>query len=75
MADLRKARMVSMRMTEKQYKRINDMADRIKQSTGFRITRASIMLKLMELGLSKFEQEFPEAKLEKLTKPDDVSGF
>lgn len=72
MTDLRKARMVSMRMTEKQYRRLNEMAERIKQSTGFRITRASIMLKLMEMGLSKFEQEFPEAKA---PRNDDVSGF
>jgi|GEM_PF-1885247 len=57
-----KAKMVSMRMTERQYRRIEEIARKIRNDTGFRITRASIMLKLMELGLPALEQEFEIVK-------------
>lgn len=56
----RKSRMISMRVTEKQYRYLNDMAQRIRNQTGFHITRASIILKLMEYGLPYLENEFPE---------------
>ena len=55
----RKSRMISMRVTEKQYRYLDTMAKRIKKRTGFHITRASIILKLMEYGLSYLEEEFP----------------
>jgi len=49
-------------MTERQYRRIEEIARKIRNDTGFRITRASIMLKLMELGLPALEQEFEIVK-------------
>lgn len=55
----RKNRMLSIRVTQKQYDALEALAKRIRQRTGFRITRASIMLKLMEYGLSDLEKEFP----------------
>jgi len=55
----KKSKMVSMRITERQYKYISDFAKQIRQETGFRITRASIMIKLMEYGLPHLEKEFP----------------
>ena len=58
----KKPRMVSMRITERQYKYLNDMAKRIKEQTGFRITRASIIIKMMEHGLPFLEKEFPTNK-------------
>lgn len=58
----KKSRMVSMRITERQYQYISEFARKIKQETGFRITRASIMIKLMEYGLPHLEQEFPVNK-------------
>lgn len=54
-----KSRMISMRVTEKQFKYLEDMAQRIKKETGFRVTRASIILKLMEYGLPYLNREFP----------------
>ena len=54
----RKSRMVSMRITETQYQHIQEIARAIRESTGFRITRASIMLKLMEYGLPYLQEEF-----------------
>ena len=56
----RKSKMISMRITEEQYNYLNKVAKRIKGRTGFHITRASIILKMMEYGLPFLEQEFPE---------------
>jgi hypothetical protein len=53
----RKSRMVSMRITETQFQHIQQIAREIRESTGFRITRASIMLKLMEYGLPKLQEQ------------------
>ncbi len=55
----KKSRMISMRVTEEQFTMLEKLALRIRRKTGFRITRASIILKLMEWGLPQFEQEFP----------------
>lgn len=55
----KKAKMVSMRITQRQYDYLNDMALRIRRQTGFRITRASIIVKMMEYGLPFLEKEFP----------------
>lgn len=56
----RKSRMISMRITEEQYGYLETMAARIREKTGFKITRASIILKLMEYGLPFLEEEFPD---------------
>lgn len=58
----RKSKMISMRVTEEQYRYLDDMAARIKRRTGFRITRASIIMKMMEYGLPFLEKEFPKDK-------------
>ena len=55
----KKTRMVCMRLTEEQFSMIDDFAKRIYETTGFRITRASIMQKLMHYGLPAMEKEFP----------------
>jgi len=55
-----KTKMISMRITEAQYRYLDEMAERIKSQTGFRITRASIILKLMEFGLPYLDAEFPK---------------
>ncbi len=55
----RKSHMISMRITEKQWNYLNEMSIRIKKETGFRITRASIILKMMEFGMPFLEKEFP----------------
>ena len=57
--DERKSKMISMRVTDKQYAFLTEMARRIKAETGFKITRASIILKLMEYGLPYLERDFP----------------
>lgn len=56
----KKTRMISMRLTEEQYQYLEEMATRIRSKTGFKITRASIILKLIEYGLPHLEREFPE---------------
>jgi hypothetical protein len=58
----KKSRMISMRVTEEQYQYLEEMAQRIRKTTGFRVTRASIVLKLMEYGLPYLEKEFPAPK-------------
>ena len=58
-----KNRMISMRVTEEQFQYLESMAKRIKKTTGFRVTRASIILKLMEYGYPFLDQEFPENDL------------
>ena len=55
-----KNRMISMRVTEEQFQYLETMAKRIKKNTGFRVTRASIILKLMEYGYPFLDREFPE---------------
>ena len=49
-----------MRMTEEQYAYLEAVAIRIRMATGLRITRASLMLKLMEYGKPFLEKDFPE---------------
>lgn len=60
MATRKKNRMLSLRITENQYQYLEEMALRIRKATGFRVTRASIILKLMEYGLPHLEKEFPK---------------
>lgn len=60
MSSKRKSKMLSLRVTEAQFNYLEEMAKRIKNDTGFKITRASIVLKLMELGLPALEKEFPK---------------
>lgn len=52
--------MITMRVTEEQWGYLNDMAERIRVKTGFKITRASIILKLMEYGYPYLQKEFPK---------------
>ena len=54
-----KTRMLSVRITEDQFQYLENVRERIKKRSGFRITRASIILKLMEYGVSKLNQEIP----------------
>lgn len=61
MATRKKNRMLSLRITEHQYQYLEEMALRIRKATGFRVTRASIILKLMEYGLPHLEKEFPKS--------------
>ena len=65
MSDNKKSRMLSLRVTEEQFEYLERMAKRIKERTGFRVTRASIVIKLMEYGLPHLEDEFPENEPEK----------
>lgn len=58
----KKSKMVSMRLTPDQFELIDGIARRIYESTGFRITRASIMQRLMSYGLPHLEKEVPAAK-------------
>lgn len=57
-----KTKMLSLRVTEEQFGYLEDMAQRIRKATGFKITRASIVIKLMQLGLPALEKEFPREK-------------
>lgn len=54
-----KSRMISFRVTEEQFNFIDQMAIKIKKNTGFQITRASLIMKLIELGLPHLEKFFP----------------
>ncbi len=59
----KKNHMISLRITQKQWDYLQEIADRIKETTGFRITRASIIIKMMEHGLPYIEKEFPPTKV------------
>ena len=54
--------MVSLRLTRDQFDLIDGIAKRIFENTGFRITRASIMQRLMSYGLPYLEKEIPPLK-------------
>jgi hypothetical protein len=58
----RKSRMVSLRITEEQFQALDVIGQRLRQTTGFHITRASIILKLMEFGLPALEEVFPDLR-------------
>ena len=53
----KKNRMISFRLTEDQHRYLDCLSVEIYSATGFKITRASIILKLMELGLPVLEKE------------------
>ena len=55
----KKTKMISMRITQEQFDYLENFAAKIKKSTGFRITRASIIIKLIEYGIPHLEEEFP----------------
>ncbi len=57
-----KCKMVSMRMTLEQYHMIEGLAREIRSSCGYHITKASIMLKLMEYGYARLKTEIIEEK-------------
>jgi phenylalanine-4-hydroxylase len=56
----KKTKMISLRVTEDQFEYLDQMAKRIKQRTGFRVTRASIILRLMQFGAPFLNREFPK---------------
>ena len=60
MESSKKKKMISLRITEKQFRYLDQMAKRIREQTGYKITRASIILKLMEYGFPYLEKEFPK---------------
>ena len=74
MKSKKKTRMVSLRMTEDQFQYLNDMAIKIRVSTGFKITRASIILKLMEYGLPFLDNEFPDPEPKDTEKKPFISN-
>ena len=59
MAGPKKTRIVSLRLTEEQYRYLYDIINRIKKNTGLKVPRSSIMVKLMEYGLPHMEKDFP----------------
>ena len=63
-----KCKMVSMRMTLEQYTMIDFLAKEIKRTSGFHITKASIMLKMMEYGYPQLKSELEAEDLQKFKK-------
>jgi hypothetical protein len=61
----RKTRIISMRLTEDQYRLLDELSQRIKSATGFKVTRASIIQRLMHCGLPLLEKEFPRSRDER----------
>ncbi len=55
----KKSRMISMRITEDQFQYLESISQRIRKETGLKVTRASIILKLMEYGVPFLNKEFP----------------
>jgi hypothetical protein len=57
-----------MRMTLEQYTMIDFLAKEIKRTSGFHITKASIMLKMMEYGYPQLKSELEAEDLQKFKK-------
>ena len=53
--------MISMRITDKQFDEIDHIIQIIEKETGTKVTKSSIILKLMEYGYPKLKTKYPEA--------------
>ena len=62
MTENKKAKIISMRLTQRQYDFLDELAKRIRQQTGANVTRSSIIMKLMEYGLPHLEKDFPRGE-------------
>lgn len=60
MAEAPKTRVISLRLTEAQYQYLERTVERVRELTGMKVTRTSVILKLMEHGLPGLEREFPK---------------
>lgn len=60
----KKPRMVSMRMTEKQYQSLEAMIKDIQAETGTRVSKSSLILKLIEYGKPMLKGKYPNAFME-----------
>ena len=54
----KKTRMVSIRLTEAQWDYIEGINRRLEEERHLRLTRTSIVLKLLELGMPQLEAKF-----------------
>lgn len=61
--DKKKTRMISMRVTDAQFQKFEDMINRIQGMTGFRVNRTSMILMLMQYGLPELEKKYPNKDL------------
>ena len=57
----KKPKMVSMRMSDDQFQQINYMISTIEAETGTKVTKSSLILKLMEFGYPTLKQKYSEA--------------
>lgn len=62
MSPPKKPKLISMRLTDGQYGYLESMLNRVKALTGTKVTRTSIILKLMEYGLPALERDFPRIR-------------
>jgi hypothetical protein len=74
MSTRKKVKLISMRLTADQFRYLEDMIARVKILTGMRVTRTSVILRLLEYGLPAIEREFPKtyktAEAQKLSDAD-----
>ena len=54
--------MLTMRLTEDQLAYLDAMMERITASTGFPVSRSNVAGRLMELGKSSLEREYPATR-------------
>ena len=52
-----KTRLISLRLTEAQYQYLEEASERIREATGCQVTRASIILRIMQKGMPQFEEK------------------
>jgi hypothetical protein len=58
MTKAKKTRMVSIRLTEAQWQYLEGINSRLERERHLRLTRTSIVLKMLELGMPALEQKF-----------------
>ena len=65
MSGLRKKHIVTMRLTDEQLHYLDQMVSRIEDHTGTRVTRTSVIKKLMRYGYPHLEKDFPRKPADK----------
>jgi hypothetical protein len=59
-----KSKMISLRLTEEQFRWLENTTQFIENETGCKVTRASVVLRLMEKGLPEFQTDIDRLRAE-----------
>ena len=71
----KKPKMISMRVTDRQFEEIDRIIKIIERETGTKVTKSSIILKLMEYGYPRLKEKYPEAFGLETNKQEEKKGI